>query len=230
MTLSRLAPFLLAPLIAGVLTVAGCAASPTKLRWALIAPTDSMVVRQNPPDGSGLPEARPDSFKQMAYRLVVTRSDSNDPASPLAVLPMDREKRPNPEPADLDILVRIEGAPGTWIKGLDVLRYYTPIGVPDGTGMVLHVHAFNWTHEESSNAHQTLSFGDADQAVEGDVYLEFSLADRGEFDDGSWFLVQRVRYRFRSRHEGWQFSDTRLNFISSEGVEFGVDLFLPDAD
>src|SRR5690606_11230238 len=214
---------LLTLLILAVTPLVGCATTVHRNVWF---DEDGGVVRAAPPAESKLPAARADSFASVRAGLRVSSEEDALGNPGLTVRAVDWPQPLNPEPLDLDVIVRVDGDPGSWIGGVRLSRSYRPLNVPEGTATLLRLHDWNWMGAELKADEETHLTGDPDAPhVVADVYLEYWCVGREYVSGDERYLVVHVCARLVSEHAEWEVSESELELEGSGGLKLAVPLF-----
>ncbi|MCB9932306.1 MAG: hypothetical protein H6841_02675 [Planctomycetes bacterium] len=187
---------------------------------------DGAVVRDAPPADSKLPAARADSFASVRAGLRVSSEEDVLGQPGLMVQAVDWPQPLNPEPLDLDVIVRVDGEPGSWIGGVRLFRNYRPLNVPKGTATLLRAHDLNWMGAELKSDDENHLTGDPDAPrVVADVYVEYWWVGREYVSGDKWYYILQFRSRLVSEHAEWEVSDSELELEGSGGLKLTVPLF-----
>lgn len=214
---------LLTLLILAVTPLVGCATTVHRNVWF---DDDGSVVRAGPPAESKLPAARADSFASVRAGLRVRTEEDVLGQPGLMVQAVDWPQPLNPEPRDLDVIVRVDGEPGSWIGGVRLFRNYRPINVPEGTATHLRLHELDWTGKTLKADEGNRLTGDPDTPrVVADVYLEYWWVGREYVSGDKWYYILQFRSRLVSEHAEWEVSDSELELEGSGGLKLTVPLF-----
>ncbi|MCA8911413.1 MAG: hypothetical protein KDB82_06895 [Planctomycetes bacterium] len=207
--------------------LSGCATTVHQNVWF---EEDGAVVRTEAPAASKLPAADPESLSSVHIGAVVHIEHGVEGVESMTLQVRDQPAEITPEPRDLDVAVRVDGEPGSWISRVQLYRSYRPASVPKGTASLMRFHFSDGIHDKVDEWTETNLTGDPNAPrVEADVYLEYYLVGRRYVPGEDWYYILQFRTRLVSEHPDWEVSDTSVIFEAPNGMKLTQPLF-PNAD
>ena len=148
----------------------------------------------------------------------------------MVVVATDQPAAIQPEPLDLDVVLRVDGEPGSWVSSVPLGRTYKPLNVEKDTASLFRLHVYDWSGEDVNAWKETHLVGDPDALrVEADIYIEFYFVGREYVEGEDWYHICQYRWRFVSEHPDWQVSESQFDFVALGGIKMTLPIF-PQSD